>query len=222
MKHLTKPLLAVIALLLASLACQTISGGSTGGEAPPSGAASGALFQDDFSNPNSGWDSVRADEGITDYEDGVYRIVVNTPNQDVWANPGKSFTDVHIEVEATKRGGPDDNDFGVICRYQDTDNFYFFIISSDGYYGIGKVQNGAQQLLGAENMEQSDAIYQGEASNRIAAECKGDQLTLWVNGTRLFSTQDADFTSGDVGLMAGTFDTPGTDIAFDNFIVTQP
>jgi len=220
MKHLTKPLLAIFVLLLASLACQTVSGG--GGEAPASGNGAGVLFQDDFSDPQSGWDQVRTADGITDYEDGIYRITVNTPNQDVWANPGKSFTDVHIEVEATKQGGPDDNDFGVICRYQNTDNFYFFIISSDGYYGIGKVQDGSQQLLGMENMEQSDAIYQGQASNRIAAECQGDQLTLWANGTKLFTIQDADFPSGDVGLMAGTFDTPGTDIAFDNFIVTQP
>ncbi len=221
MKHLTKPLLALFVLALASLACQTLSGGG-GGSAPPQTSGSNVLFQDDFSDPNSGWDSVRADAGVTDYENGAYRIFVNTPNQDVWANPGQSFADVHIEVEAAKQGGPDDNDFGVICRYQDVNNFYFFIISSDGYYGIGKVKDGTQQLLGADGMNPSDAIYQGQASNRIAAECKGDQLTLWVNGTQLFSTQDTDFTSGDVGLMAGTFDTPGTDISFDNFIVTQP
>ena len=32
--------------------------------------------------------------------------------------------------------GPDDNDFGIICRYIDDNQFYYAIISSDGYYGI--------------------------------------------------------------------------------------
>lgn len=43
---------------------------------------------------------------------------------DAWANQSRSFPgDVRIEVDAAKIGGPDDNDFGVICRYQDIDNF---------------------------------------------------------------------------------------------------
>jgi hypothetical protein len=33
---------------------------------------------------------------------------------------------------------------------------------------------------------------------------------------------DSNFSSGDVGLMAGTFDTGGAQIAFDNFVVSKP
>ncbi|GAB4532548.1 MAG: hypothetical protein Fur0018_21240 [Anaerolineales bacterium] len=222
MKHYTFPLLAaVLVLVLSSLACQAINIGQQ--SVPPvSNTSSNLLFQDDFSSSSSGWDIVRVDDGITDYENNAYRIFVNLANNDVWANPGLSFTDVRIEVDATKIGGPDDNDFGVQCRYKDTDNFYFFIISSDGYYGIGKVFNGEQSLIGMESLATSDVIHQGQATNHIAAECKGDQLTLWVNGVELYSVQDSEFSSGDVGLMAGTFDTVGTDISFDNFVVKQP
>ncbi len=220
MKRFFAPFLALLMLVLASLACQTTSGG----EAPPpiENSNSNILFSDDFSDVSSGWDTVRTDDGITDYENNAYRIYVNVDTNDVWANPGLSFGDVHIAVDATKTGGPDDNDFGVQCRYQDVDNFYFFIISSDGYYGIGKVANGEQQLIGMEALEASDAILQGEATNHIEAECKGDQLTLWANGVKLYATQDSDYASGDVGLMAGTYDIVGTDISFDNFLVTQP
>lgn len=220
MKRFLTPFLALLALVLASLACQTVSGG----DAPPpiANSSSTTLFSDDFSDASSGWDTVRTDEGITDYENNAYRIYVNMNNQDVWANPGRSFDDVHIAVDATKLGGPDDNDFGVQCRYQDVDNFYVFIISSDGYYGIGKVANGEQQLIGMETLDTSDAILQGQATNHIEAECKGNQLTLWANGVKLYTTQDSDYASGDVGLMAGTYDVVGTDISFDNFIVTQP
>ncbi len=220
MKRFARPALALIVVLLSSLACQTL----TGGGSPSAGGASGSqvLFQDDFSDSNSGWDSVRTEDGVTDYENGAYRIFVNTDNMDVWANPSLSFTDVHIEVDATKAGGPDDNDFGIICRYKDVDNFYFFIISSDGYFGIGKTVDGEQQLIGAESMDTSDAIRQGNATNHITVDCVGSTLSLSVNGTHLQTVEDADFSSGDVGLLAGTYDEPGTDILFDNFVVTAP
>lgn len=188
-----------------------------------SAPAATVLFQDDFSNPDSGWDRVNVKDGMTDYtENGTYRILVNLPNTDVWSNPGLTFTDVRIEVDATKVGGPDDNDFGVQCRYQDADNFYFFIISSDGYYAIGKVKNGEQTLLSGESMDYSDAVLQGAATNHLRADCVGSYLAFYVNGTPLATVEDSDFTQGDVGLMAGTFDTPGTDILFDNFTVLQP
>ena len=140
-------LLAMISVLVgAALACSF--GADTESEPLPEGV----LFKDDFSDTSSGWDRVDVADGITDYADGVYRILVNTDSTDVWANPGLNFDDTTIVVEATKVGGPDDNDFGVICRYEDESNFYFFIISSDGYYGVGKVINGEQILLGEEEL----------------------------------------------------------------------
>ena len=73
----------------------------------------------------------------TDYYNYAYRILVNMANYDAWANPDDlSFTDVQVEVDATKNGGPDANDFGIICRYTSGDSYYYATISSDGYYGI--------------------------------------------------------------------------------------
>lgn len=207
-------LLMIAMLVLAALAC--------GSDTPSEPLPAGVLFQDDFSDTSSGWDRVDVDDGITDYVDGVYRILVNTPSTDVWANPGLDFTDTVVEVEATKVGGPDDNDFGVICRYQNESNFYFFIISSDGYYGLGKVVDGEQILIGEEELMPSDDIQLGNVTNMIKADCVGSTLALYANGAQLASVQDASFTSGDVGLMAGTFSESGTDIHFDNFVVREP
>jgi len=209
-------LIAMISILVvASLACSL--GTSLESEPLPEGV----LFKDDFSDTSSGWDRVDVSDGITDYADGVYRILVNTTSTDVWANPGLNFDDTTIEVEATKVGGPDDNDFGVICRYDDESNFYFFIISSDGYYGVGKVIDGEQILLGEEELVPSDAIKIGNVMNNIKVDCVGSTLTLFANGSQLISVDDSSFTSGDVGLIAGSFDNPGTDIHFDNFVVRE-
>lgn len=207
------------ALLMASLACSApfFSSETDGTELP-----SNILFQDDFSDPSSGWDQVNVEDGLTDYIDGAYRIYVNAINTDIWSNPGLDFTDTQIEVEATKVGGDDNNDFGVICRYQDLNNFYFLIISSDGYYGVGKVVDGDQQLIGDESMPPSEIIKQADATNIIRADCVGNKLSIYVNGVKLAEYEDTDFTSGDVGLLAGSFENPGTDIHFENFKVFKP
>ena len=182
---------------------------------------SNILFEDDFSKSSSGWDQWSGDSGSTDYVDGTYQIYVTTAQYDLWANPYKNFTDVSVEVDAVMTGGPADNDFGIICRYVDTSNYYFGIISSDGYYAVGSVLDGNQEIF-AEQLEYSDAIKQNYESNRIRMDCVGSTLTLYANGTQLAQVTDATLTSGDVGLMAGTFDTAGTQIAFDNFVVKKP
>jgi hypothetical protein len=210
--------LAAILLILglSALACEAVT--SLNQTEQPSNI----LFQDDFSDPSSGWDRVNSSDGITDYADGFYRMYVNVVDSDIWANPGLSFTDVRLEVNASKVGGDDNNDFGMICRYQDSSNFYFFVISSDGYYGIGKVKGGQQVLIGMESMPPSEIINQGNASNHLQADCVGSTLALYVNGEKLTEQTDTDFSSGDVGLIAGAFDNPGTDIHFDNFVVMRP
>lgn len=203
-------------LCLAALACKAASFGNS--EPEPGDI----LFKDDFSDPSSGWKRITEDSGQTDYANGVYRVRVNRPNMDVWSNPGLNFTDVQVEVQGTKVGGPDDNDFGIICRSVDTNNFYFFIISSDGYYAIGKVKDGVQQLLSSDAMQPSEAIEQGATPNHIRADCIGSYLALHVNDEKLAEVQDQDFQFGDVGLIAGAFDQPGVEILFDDFLVLKP
>jgi len=180
------------------------------------------LFHDDFSDPASGWDRVNTDEGATDYADGKYRIFVDRPQYDYWANPGMSFGDVRIEVDATKVGGPDDNDFGLLCRYQDTRNFYAFLVGSDGYFAILKYVDGDSESLGTDGMAPTDAVFLGAATNHLRVDCIGQTLSLYVNGELVHRVVDGEYTSGDVGLIAGTFDEPGVDIHFDDFVIYEP
>jgi hypothetical protein len=213
----------IIVLSLAALACQLPGLTARSTDPAVNTPSPKALFTDDFSDPSSGWDRVEDTEGTNDYQDGGYRILVNKSNWYFWSNPGLQFTDVVIDVDARKIAGPDENDFGVICRYKDEQNFYFFTVGNDGYYGISKIINGEEVLVGMDQMQFNDsAIKLQGAANHLTAECVGDRLTLTVNGTVLADVKDTDLTSGDVGLLAGTYDTTGVDILFDNFVVTRP
>jgi len=181
------------------------------------------LFSDDFSDNSKKWDQVSNSSASSDYYNAAFRIVVNATSYNAWANPGKeSFVDSRTEVDAFKNGGPDDNEFGIICRYLDASRFYFAVISSDGYYGILKMTSTGPILIGTTSMLESDPVIHGVAVNHLRFDCVGSSLTLYVNGSAVSQQSDADYTTGNVGLVAGTFGTPGTDILFDNFFVYKP
>lgn len=182
------------------------------------------IYQDDFSDFNSGWPSDDFTEGSTGYYNGQYHIVVNETNYAVWAASSTGvYGDVIVEADGVKLGGPDENEFGLLCRFVDNGNFYAATIASDGYYFIWRrINNGDWEMVGIETGEFSEAIHTGTQSNRIRLECIGSSLTLYANGTLLRQVQDSSLTSGDVGLYAGTFEEAGTDVLFDNFVITQP
>ncbi len=187
--------------------------------AVPSG---GILYRDDFSDPASGWPV----ESVLDWSEGYsahnYVINVDLPQYDVWAVPGQIFDDSTIEADAVRLAGPDENRFGLICRYHPPQDYYFFIISSDGYYAIGKTINGSAALLGQEMMAYHPAIVKGDGPNLLRFDCIGGTLTGYVNGQVVAAVNDADFSQGEAGLIAGTFSSTGVRIGFGNFMVIKP
>ena len=222
-----------VSLNLGPLAIRFSTPEATGTQTASPSPAGSILFQDDFSSTKSGWGRSRDANAITDYDNGGYRIQINTLGDsgngvNYWSNPGLESSlpgDVQIDVDATMTGGPDDNDFGVICRYTSTnsqDSYYHFIASSDGFAGIQRVVGADQKLISAEKLQPADAIQQGQAMNHIRADCIGDKLTLYINGKLVAAATDPTLSSGDVGLIAGTYSETGTDILFDNFLVSKP
>ena len=180
------------------------------------------LFFDDFSSQTGGWKTHEDRLTFSGYDQDGFRISVNQPNYLVWSVPGLNFQDINIYTKATKLSGPDNNLYGLICRYQDSNHFYAFVISSDGYYGIFRKQAGVLSMMGQTQMGFSEVIQGGGTANQMTAICRGDQLALVVNDVKLLQVQDETFSYGDVGLIAGNLETAGTDILFDYFIVVKP
>lgn len=181
------------------------------------------LFQDDFSDPQSGWLTAANAVGLAEYTpDGLFHIRVDAPGYNFWSTPGLNVTNVIMEVDSLKLSGPEINRIGLVCRYQNPQNYYFFIISTDGYYGVGKVRDGVSTLLAQTQMERNGAVLSGAAINHLRGECVGNTLIFYVNQKPLAIVDDPDFTQGDVGLLVGAFDDAGVDVYFDNFIVTRP
>ena len=186
-------------------------------------ASGEVLFQDDFSDSGSGWDEQTDDTTrVLEYFDGYYRIQVEGSHQLLWTGPVMQFSDVHLETDMIKVIGSSDDTFGLVCRAEDASNYYFFVISSDGYYGIGKSINGVQELLNAPGMLPADEISQGKTKNHLRADCIGERLELFINGQEIAKVTDSQFTHGRVGILAGTLEASENVILFDNFSVLNP
>lgn len=184
------------------------------------------LFIDDFNGEQDcGWSTYSRGGGATAVENASMQITVSQPGQLWWTNPNRMFDDVIITVEARQVSGPNDNAYGIICRYQNEENFYVFLISGDGYYTIGKYQSAAENVVYlTENgqFQPSEAIHTGVATNEMRASCIGNELSLEVNGVPLVSVTDPTFVTGDIGLAAGTLTTGTAVIEFDNVQVVAP
>jgi len=181
------------------------------------------LFFDDFSETPSGWGVWQGKRSSIAYDSGGLRFRIQETGYDFWAMSGHSFGDSRIEVDVNALGGPANNDFGIICRYQDRANFYGFVASSDQYYGIFKMIDGRYEVLnpGGE-LQVSKQIQTGDKTNRLRADCDGEQLALYINGEKMLEVQDSAFAEGEAGLLAGAYEIGGVDILFDNFTVVQP
>jgi hypothetical protein len=215
--------LGFIALLIGITALSACSLGGGGVDTCDEG---GALFADDFSGDRRcGWLEYNDSGAVVDIADGALRLSTSQPGQIYWTNPGRSFSDVIITVQARQVEGPNDNAYGVICRYQDPENFYLFLISGDGYYTVGKYQSGQEivtYLTQGNQFAYSDSINQGIATNQLRVACIGDQLELSVNGLPLFAVNDSTFSEGDVGLGLSILEVGTAVVEFDDFRVLAP
>jgi len=164
------------------------------------------VLWDDFSDRKSGWEHFQLDEGSAGYAEETYQIAVNVPNTDIFTTYARTFVNSEITVKAARIKGSDNNNFGVICRFKDSENFYAGQISSDGFAGIFKVEDGKYRLLGHQSMAPVPAIMGGSGENEIRFECIENTLTLSVNNVLADSQQDDMFKSGEIGLIAGTID----------------
>jgi len=187
-------------------------------------AESPILFQDDFSNPASGWMVTKKDYAEFGYLDGEYRILLNKADFNTYSLvPKQTFDNCSVEADVRLAAGPSNGVFGILCRAeadaQTVHKAYVFAIRGDGFYAILKRTSPSFWDAIAYGKE-SKAIKPGNAVNHLRADCSGDTLTFYINGEKLLEKTDPAFKIGGVGLAVTTQPKSETlDVRFDNFVV---
>lgn len=178
-----------------------------------------------FNDPNSGWPEQKQGPDQWWYAMDHYHIQVGTANNQVVIPSGFSMADGTVVTSGLilDQTHAPQAFFGVVCRYQDADNFYFFEISPDGFYRIGKIWNGVISLLGMNTTQASPLIQSTEEYQykELAAVCRGDQLSLFVNDQLVQTVTDDSLSYGEAGLCANAGQISGIIAAFEYFIAEE-
>jgi hypothetical protein len=185
------------------------------------------LYQDDFDDASTGWNTYDTENAAAKYANGKFAILVKSAKWLAWTSPDDELDlkDVAIQVDATSVSGPGTQEYGVLCRYQDTKNFYFFVVTANGYARIVQVVAGTQTTISApdKKLTPSEAVLQGDGeTNYLEAVCQGDSLELYVNGELAAAATDSAIASGSVGLIVGTYDKGNARVDFDTLVVQKP
>lgn len=196
--------------------------------APPTAvlAEPGALlYEENFDDPSGGWSTFDGDGVSVSYEDGGYQMVIDRTEYMVWGNPepGLDLADLAIEADVRQVEGPLDNNFGVFVRYLEGDDqysYYWFQISSDGFYSVDLRDEG--EWITLVGWEASPSIQTGlGVTNRMRVECSAGRFSFYNNNVHLVDVFDGTIGRGSIGLAAGTFEEPGVVVQFDDVRVYE-
>jgi hypothetical protein len=191
----------------------------------PTPAYESLPFNDDFSDPGTGWDILENEYGSLKYENGYYsvRSIIKEEGQSSYAF--RFFNDPVITVDATSVSGPSNNNYGFFigCNTQINGDGYWFDVDVSGYYVVGITTDGKyKSLFTGDDRRASNAIHTGKSTNHVIVTCAGGQLILEVNDKELFRGSDYTFTEGDINLGAISYEDAPAEIHFDNLSVTAP
>jgi hypothetical protein len=158
-----------------------------------------------------------------------------------------------FSAQATPVDGPLNNGYGMIFRFQskgnnspDDDDFYLFLVSSDGYYQVIRSIDGVQKELS--NWIPSPLVNQGiGVTNTVRVVAAGDRFQFYINdqpvqvcipdnpegistytgdeckqGKMLDVLTDSTIPEGQIGVVIQTLDEPGVVVNFDNVMVVGP
>ena len=104
---------------------------------------------------------------------------------------------------------------GMDIRYDgSTGKDYIFIVCQDSYYALWKYTSNTSSTTLTSG--RSSAINQGTGqSNTIAVVANGSNIDLYVNGQKIDSTSDSDYSQGKFGLIANA-DNSATTVTYQD------
>ncbi len=227
--------IAAVALLLS-----IVVPGQAFGQTPPTPPSSSSsssrpapvqigpvLVSDDFQNPDRGLlppASVDPDSYEQGYESGYYVIRAVDEEWDGMVElplPG-SYKDTRLSVDVRSIG--DRAGFVYLeCRRNGNDGYLGAFLMDEGWYGIGRMQNGRISAISPVSVSPYGRLRQNGVT--LALTCIGDEITLSLDGIQLARGRDVAFTEGRLELALEAIssdDEPGSlEVRFANLVANQ-
>ncbi len=159
------------------------------------------VFQDDFTDPKSGWFVYKADTAKGgDYEQGAFRVWSVGANTVIALNPKtrqqlKNFSaEVDIRETSSIRGAV----LGIIYRLNNDGVYYRFAITDNRTFYVGRGKGGFEEQI--KEMTSSDIIKPGNEYNRLKVVCLGDKHDFYINDVKMATLSDNVSMQGELGI----------------------
>ena len=177
-------------------------------------------FSDDFDTPNKGnWTIFNESAVVSEWRNGRFAFDFNEAMMTATSITNDlDLSDVVVQMEVYRVGDVIENDMGLVCRYQDQDNYYSMSVGNDDYVTIYKTVAGTWTALFNEFV---DTDLSGDY-HQMTISCIGTELSLFIDGNLMAKVNDSELSTGDVGLISGTYDSVPVVLEFDNFVVYTP
>jgi hypothetical protein len=120
-----------------------------------------------------------------------------------------------VEVDAWLDDGETPGRYGIAFRMADGENYYLYLLDDAGHAGLWRYDDGAPTaLIPFSNVPGTRAA---PGHNRLGVLAQGDALTLLLDGAAIATVVDDTHGSGDLALVAGSFDATPATAHFDDF-----
>ena len=185
---------------------------------------------DDFSEDSSGWNVDNTADGKWAYINNEYQIFpYGNHNFTLRAMaPFEAQENYTVEIDMRWNGSSTTEVHGLVFGADsvgDNAQYYFFVIyysSSTGLYKYRLLRRLGGDFIILTNAIASTEIKPGTAVNHLAVSRQGNNIDLYINGTRVHQLTDSTLTGSTyTGVaMISDPDNSGEDARFDNFKIT--
>jgi hypothetical protein len=135
--------------------------------------------------------------------------------------PDGDYDDFGVEIEAQPTTSAY-TEYGITFRVtgsSDARSYYIFGVTTNGKYYLQKKIEGAWADTDPVRATSSQFIKPGQSKNVLRVLARGDQISLYINGSLVNTATDDAISSGSVGVFAGTGDNDSAETAFSRVTV---
>jgi hypothetical protein len=179
------------------------------------------LFEEPF-NAAGTWGVEDTETHAIAVADGALRITIKAADWRAFALSSR-LADFYLEVTATAADCGGEDSYGVLYRYVDADNFYYFGLGCGARYRARHYQDGEwKELI---NWTQADVVASGEGENGervLGLRAVGERFYFFANGQFLAEAADSALADGRLALLANSSPEAGLSVAFDDLRVYAP
>jgi S1-C subfamily serine protease len=204
---------------------KTISVVDLSGTDDPDTGEAPAFFVEEFDTDLPLWTSFHFGKDNARYnmavEDGLLTFDISDRDTYVYATYDPYlYEDVRLDAAVQNQGG-NNNFFSLVCRLDEEKGWYEFNVSSGGLWSLLRYDVSTSKFNLLYNGG-SFNINMGQDENIFSLECRGNEISAYINNKLMKTVTDKRISEGLVGISVSAFDQVPVTVSFDTLVISEP